>query len=113
MRDLQQAVGDVGMDMADMVILLEVAQDEILGSSGMLPPLSLRLVMPRQTVVRKLAVLEKRGYVMKEKRGRRRPYLRRGQLPRRDRDDQLGREIRPFLARWWNTTGTVYVMKST
>jgi len=48
------------MDTADMVILLEVARAKILGKLWDALSLSLRLEMPRQTVVRKLAVLEKR-----------------------------------------------------
>ena len=55
-----------------MVILLEVAQSEIVGKLWDASSLSLRLEMPRQTVLRKFAELEERSFVMKERRERRR-----------------------------------------
>ena len=69
-----KAVGEASIDVADVVILLEVAQGENPGTLWDASSLSLRPQMPCQTLVRKLAVLEKCGYVMKKKRERRVAY---------------------------------------
>jgi hypothetical protein len=66
-----EMMGDLQRDVSDMVILLEVAQGEIVGKLRDASSLSLRLEMPRQTVVRKFAELEERDFVMKERRERR------------------------------------------
>ena len=112
-----EMMGDLQQDVSDMVILLEVAQSEIVGKLWDASSLSLRLEVPRQTVVHKFAELEERGFVMKERRERRRvvyevhPWL--------DADSfsvvtaMISRVVRYVRsqARWWNTTGTVYVVK--
>ena len=67
-----EMMGDLQQDVSDMVILLEVAQGEIVGKLWDASSLSLRLELPRQAVVRKFAELEERGFVMKERRERRR-----------------------------------------